>query len=67
MKSFGGAPSLPILLDDIKCTGEELNVFQCSRTNLRSHNCEHVEDAGVLCKGKGVTLGKGKWVTISGD
>ena len=49
---FGGAPSLPILLDDIKCAGDELHLFQCNRTNLGTHNCRHAEDVGVMCKGK---------------
>ncbi len=46
---FEGGKSVPILLDDIKCTGEEATLFECSRTNVGRHNCQHNEDAGVVC------------------
>ncbi len=48
---FFGGEAVSILLDDVKCTGEESSLFDCSRTNLGPHNCQHNEDAGVVCKG----------------
>lgn len=50
---FGaGGPQMSILLDDIKCTGQEATLLECSRTNLGPHNCQHLEDAGVSCSSK---------------
>ncbi len=54
-KFFEGGESVPILLDDIKCTGEESTLFECSRTNIGHHNCQHNEDAGVVCTSESIT------------
>ena len=46
--SFGQGPDiLPILLDDVSCTGREESLQACHHAN--SHNCGHSEDAGVVC------------------
>ena len=47
--AFFGAGSGPILLDDVKCGGEETNLLGCGMNRLGLHNCEHSEDAGVMC------------------
>lgn len=50
---FGGADSsTEIVLDDIKCLGNESNLLECSRigSNIQEHNCKHSEDAGVVCQ-----------------
>ncbi|XP_041483847.1 neurogenic locus notch homolog protein 2-like [Lytechinus variegatus] len=47
-----GQGSGPIVLDDLFCSGSEMNLFECPRvpgTGIGSHNCRHVEDAGVRC------------------
>ena len=49
--TFGaGNNAQPILLDDTKCTGTESSLLECQRSGLlKQHNCEHSEDAGVIC------------------
>ncbi|XP_063968684.1 deleted in malignant brain tumors 1 protein-like [Lytechinus pictus] len=47
-----GQGSGPIVLDDLSCSGSEMNLFECPRLNHRGlgvHNCRHIEDAGVRC------------------
>ena len=47
---FGvGAQSMPILLDDVICFGNELTLAECLTPPLGHHNCRHFEDAGVRC------------------
>uniref|UniRef100_A0AC11DY96 HHIP like 1 n=1 Tax=Ovis aries TaxID=9940 RepID=A0AC11DY96_SHEEP len=46
---FGEGRGLPILLDDVRCTGSERNLLECAHAGLGSHNCGHQEDAGVVC------------------
>lgn len=38
-----------VWLDDVECTGTESRLIDCPATALGRHNCEHHEDAGVLC------------------
>lgn len=42
-----GQGSGQIWMDDIKCSGSESTLTQCSHTT--KHNCNHGEDAGVVC------------------
>ncbi|XP_041829787.1 neurotrypsin-like isoform X2 [Melanotaenia boesemani] len=44
-----GQGSGPILLDAVKCTGNELFLDQCPHGEWEQHNCDHMEDAGVSC------------------
>ncbi|KAM3623818.1 uncharacterized protein V6R79_015879 [Siganus canaliculatus] len=40
----------PIWLDDVACTGDESKLSQCSHRGFGSHNCNHYEDASVVCE-----------------
>ncbi|KTF72938.1 hypothetical protein cypCar_00039236 [Cyprinus carpio] len=44
-----GQGSGSIWLDDVKCSGSEGALTQCSHSGLGTHNCKHGEDAGVVC------------------
>ena len=40
-----------IVLDDLLCSGTEENLLQCaSFTPAGTHNCQHSEDASVVCE-----------------
>ncbi|XP_039705138.1 scavenger receptor cysteine-rich domain-containing group B protein isoform X4 [Pteropus medius] len=40
----------PILLDNVKCRGDESTLLLCSHIRWDAHNCDHSEDASVLCR-----------------
>lgn len=42
-----GQGSGPIVADDVRCTGTESTLMNC--TFSLTHNCVHSEDAGVRC------------------
>ena len=45
-----GAESLPIFLDDVRCSGNETTILDCDVRAVGTHNCGHFEDAGVICQ-----------------
>ncbi len=47
--SHFGRGTGPILLDDLRCDGNESSLFSCPHNGVGSHNCGHFEDAGVRC------------------
>ncbi|XP_050395591.1 deleted in malignant brain tumors 1 protein [Patella vulgata] len=48
--SFFGQGSGPIFMDDTVCDGTESSILQCSTKSVDTANCDHREDAGVVCK-----------------
>lgn len=66
VKSFFGQGRLSTLLDDVKCDGSELSLGECPHSPWGVNNCNHGEDAGVVClAGRTLTLLQTAWLTKS--
>lgn len=55
--SFGGGSGI-IYLQRIICTGDEPGLLNCSGAAFGIQSCDHSDDVGVVCAGKGITLDK---------
>ncbi|KAL3883253.1 hypothetical protein ACJMK2_029536, partial [Sinanodonta woodiana] len=47
--AFGCNMDLPIILDDVKCNGNESSIYDCTHSPWNTSNCVHDEDVGVRC------------------
>ena len=48
---FGGGGSFqPIHLDELRCTGTEATLLNCSHSGIGVSDCGHPEDVGIICQ-----------------
>ena len=47
-----GQGSGKIWLDNVQCQGDESSIGNCRRSAWGVHNCNHSEDASVICSSK---------------
>ncbi|XP_019630689.1 PREDICTED: deleted in malignant brain tumors 1 protein-like [Branchiostoma belcheri] len=48
--AYFGQGTGPIYMDDLRCDGNETSLFKCSYAGWAIHNCDHGQDAGVVCR-----------------
>ena len=44
----------PIVMDDLRCAGNEYSPFACPMRTIGTHNCRHSKDASVRCQSKSI-------------
>jgi hypothetical protein len=67
--AFFGEGTGPIILDDLRCRGNETALRFCPARPWGQHDCHHREDAGAVCDGKGVwvmSVGKDGTLCVCG-
>uniref|UniRef100_A0A3B1KKB3 Soluble scavenger receptor cysteine-rich domain-containing protein SSC5D n=1 Tax=Astyanax mexicanus TaxID=7994 RepID=A0A3B1KKB3_ASTMX len=58
--AYFGQGSGPIHLDEVGCSGHESTLTNCSNKGIGVHDCDHHEDAGVVCS-ENIRLVKGHY------
>uniref|UniRef100_A0A8C7U1A9 SRCR domain-containing protein n=1 Tax=Oncorhynchus mykiss TaxID=8022 RepID=A0A8C7U1A9_ONCMY len=78
-RAYFGQGSGPIWQDDVGCSGTECSITQCPHTGGGTHNCNHGNDAAVICSeirlvdgtsrcsGTVEILYKGQWGRVCGQ
>ena len=51
--TFGSGQGI-ILLDNVMCQGSEDSLLACSHNSVFRTNCDHSEDAAVICGGTSI-------------
>ena len=54
--AFFGQGSGDIILDEMSCSGDELDISECGHAGYLNENCGHHEDAGVVCSAAGIEI-----------
>ena len=49
VSSFGVAAG-PVLVDQVRCAGNESRITDCYHNGVGNHNCFHSDDVGVSCQ-----------------
>ena len=49
--AYFGQGTGPIQLDNVRCSGSETTLLQCSHGTI-GRNCDHSNDAGLRCPGR---------------
>ena len=44
-----GQSQQSIFLDDLSCNGSESSLISCLHSGIGNHNCDHIEDVGLVC------------------
>ena len=44
-------PKIPIILDNVRCSGNESSLVECPNEGFNIHNCVHFEDIVLDCRG----------------
>jgi len=58
MGNLYGPGTGPIMLDDVRCVGNETSIAECRHGGWGVHNCYHHDDVSVSCGTSLVHYGK---------
>ena len=50
--ALGTPPNTTILLDNMVCSGGEINLLECGHNGIGMVTCDRSHEAGVRCEGK---------------
>lgn len=61
---FGSGQSESIHLDDLRCSGMEQDLLECSHAPIGDSDCGHAEDVGVICEASEGMMAPSKFLPI---